>query len=892
MAMRRINSRSILSLICALLIAAGDLSFARSHIEAATKKRSTLRHQRSSTKHRAKRKKNLPLNSSKRPVSLPREMSEQEDTEARSDWFLSQRLYPSNTLPEDARRRAWESVSRMRTESQVTPAASRAWRAIGPSPTISAFRGWGVTSGRINAIALSPAHAQIVLIGSATGGIWRSTDSGASFVPVTDDQVDLAVGSIAFSKSNPSIVYAGMGDAKVGYLGSGVLKSTDEGRTWSRVSNNSLPAPGTISKIEVDPADSNRLYVAQYLRLADAKTTSSGVYVSADGGVNWQKTLTGGARDVVIDAANPRTIYAGLVRVEKEADATPGIYRSTDRGATWTNIYALSYDAGRRPDVKMAVTPANAQVIYCYAGGFIGSRFEARFVVSTNGGATWMDRGTSGFDTAQLGYNSYVVADPRDMNTVYLGSRDLYRTTDGGATWQNLTGNFFNYGDGFYSYVPENGKSHPDQHAFAFVPGSSLQFYIGNDGGISKTFDGGRTFQSLNSTLTLSMFIGIAIHPTDASLTIGGTQDNGTQRRFAQSTNWREVAPGDGGRAVINPLDPSVVFFTGIRGEVARYYDYGQSYDRHVAFGETFGEPQDNPRIAFYPPFTGNEVDSTLYIGTWRLFTSTDLGNTWSAPGGDMDLTKGVNERGRDVVTAIGISRSDARVIYTGSAQGRAMRTTDSGATWTDVTRGLPDRFITSVVVHPTNPQVAYIGVSGFNTTHIFKTTDMGATWTAASSGLPDIPVNALLIDPNSADTIYAGTDVGVFQSVDGGASWRDFSKGLPPVIVMGFAAQSNGLIQAATYGRGVYEIVAAERPVISSITFDGKKRMTIEGSGFDEDSRVLINGEDRTDFLRSVSDTSLRVVGKSKKLSLKEGDNSVQVINSNGASNVFTLKI
>jgi photosystem II stability/assembly factor-like uncharacterized protein len=875
------------------VIAAGNLWLALPSVEAQGKKRESIQ------SNNERLNKGLPARKFARrrlvppaPPAEPNQGRESiEEIEGRKDWFLFQRMYPSNTIPRDARLRAWESARRIRTESLITPAASRAWRSVGPIPTVSHYpNNWGVTSGRVNAIAVSPANPRIVVVGAATGGLWRSTDSGATFAPVADDQVDIAVGSIAFSQSSPSVAYAAMGDTKVGYLGSGVLKSTNEGRTWSRVSNSSLPSPATVAKIEVDPSDANRVYIAQYTRLATDRVTSSGVYVSTDGGVNWIKTLTGGARDVVIDAGNSRTIYAGLMRVDAAGDPPAGLYRSTDRGSTWTNILTAQYTIGLRRDIKIAVSRANPQMIYVYMGGFTVGRFEARLIASTDGGATWADRGTGGFDTGQFGYNTFIIADPANPSTVYLGSRDVYRSTDGGINWFNLTRNFFPVA-GFHDYTPEASKSHPDQHALAFVPGSSHQFYIGNDGGVSKTTDGGATFQSLNSTLTLTQFIGIAVHPTDAGLTVGGSQDNGAQLRN-QSGLWREISAGDGGRTVFNPLDPSIVFVTRVRGAVLRYRDGGQTFDDQVAYDETFGEPTGGARIAFYPPFVGNGIDQTLYLGTWRLFTSTDLGASWNAPAGDLDFTKGFTDRGADLLNAIGVGRADTRVIYTGSVQGRAMRTTDGGTTWTDVTAGLPNRSITSVAVHPTDPAIAYLSVSGFNAGHVFKTTDFGATWVDASSGLPDVPANALLFDPLSSDTLYVGTDVGVFRST-AGAAWEGFNKGLPPVVVTGFAAQPTGLIQVATYGRGAYEMAGLARPSIASASFNGKKRLTIEGSGFDESLRLIINGEERTGRISSVSETTVTVSGKMKKMGLKAGDNSIQIISSdNITSNVFTLKL
>jgi len=816
-----------------------------------------------------------------------------EDTDGRNDWFTYQRAYPFAAIPAEARRRAWEALGRMHTQSRVKATAVRRWQPIGPSPTVSAFSAnWGNTSGRINAIAVSPADARIVVAGSSTGGIWRSTDSGASFVPVSDNQVDLAVGSLAFAKNKPTLVYAGMGDSKLGYLGSGVLKSTDAGLTWARVSNTTLPSPGTIAKLEVDPTNSNRLYVAQYSRLATDKVTSSGLYVSSDGGVNWTKTLSGAARDIVIDPSNPRILFGGLSRLDADNDPPMRVARSTDAGATWTTSFnGDSYDVKLRQDCRVAISPANPQKVYAYYGGFIDDHLFANLLASTDGGATWADLGTGGFDTAQLGYNTYLVADPNDAKTFYIGSRDLFRTTDGGATWANLTGNF-SFNGSFYEYTPGASQAHPDQHALAFVPGSASNFYIGCDGGIYKTTNHGATFQSLNRGLTLTQFTSIAIHPNDATISLGGTQDNGTQWRYAQNNAWYEVFSGDGGRVVYNPLDPNVVFITYIRGNVYRYTGGGLYFDTQIAFTSSFGENSDPPRVAFYAPLVGNGVDATLYFGTWRLFINRDQSFTWTAPAGELDLTKGINDKGRDVLSAIGVARSDLNVIYTGSVQGRAMATTDGGATWRDITNNLPDRSITSIKVDPANPFVAYLTMSGFDAGHAFKTTDGGAAWRDITGNLPDVPANTLLIDPLDTRVIYLGTDIGVFR-MTGDTAWQPLTSGMPPVVVTELAAHPSGLIQAATYGRGAFELPAVAQPKITSVTWNGKKLLIVEGSAFDSGARLVINDIDRTDFIRSLSDTTIRLKSKAKALGLKAGDNTIRVTNSDGAAtNVFVLQI
>ncbi len=813
-----------------------------------------------------------------------------EDIEERDNWFAFQRAYPQKVIPAEARRKAWAGRLGGRFGIAAVTENAPAWRSIGPSPTNAFyFNNRGQTSGRINTIAVSPADPRILLIGSATGGIWRSTDGGSNFLPVSDNQADLAVGSIAFSKSDPAIAYAGMGDLSGGYLGSGVSKTTDSGRTWQRVSNQSLPSPGTIARLAIHPTDPNLVYVAQYTQLAGEDRIASGFYLSTDGGVNWQKTFNGRARDLAIDPADANTLYLGVIRRETdEEEVEPGLYKSSDGGNSWALILKTPYDERKSRDVRVAPAPSRPGTLYVFMGGFFGEGLDIRVVSSTDGGASWTDRGDAGIDRGGFGYNTYLAVDPTNADTIYAGTRDIYRSLDGGASWTNITQVF-----GAGGFTPLNSKTHEDQHDLAFSPANANEFYIANDGGLSKTFDGGNSFVSLNRTLKLSQFISLAVHPTNPDISYGGTQDNGTQRRLAGPDQWKEFSNGDGGRCVINPLDPGMVFITYIRGAVYRYVNDGQTFDRQIAWNPTFGEPDFNGRIAFYPPFTGNGVDSTLYFGTWRLFVSTNLGGSWITPAGDLDLTLGFTESGRDVLSAIAVSRSDTRYIYTGSAQGRAMASSDGGISWTDVTEGLPRRFITSIKVDPTDPAIAYLTVSGFGAGHVYKTTNGGAGWEDISGNLPDIPANDLIIDPVLSSILYLATDAGVFRTATAGVDWQEFNRGLPPVVAQAFTAQPGGLIQLATYGRGAYELTGEARSSITSVIFDGKKKMTISGSRLPDAPRVLINGKDQSSHIKTASDTIIKIKGKPNKLGLGPGDNRVQVTDSSGlATNVFILKL
>jgi len=777
---------------------------------------------------------------------------EREVIDARQQWFMMQRAYPFDAPPAEGRLKAWltrpKDGVRGKDGGVDTRAVAQSWRSIGPSPTTPAFpNNWGVTSGRLNSIAIHPAAPHIILIGASTGGIWRSTDSGANFVPVSDAHVDLAVGSIAFSKSNPSIVYAGMGDLYNGYFGTGVLKSTDAGATWARVSNNTLPPLGTTAEIEVDPANPNRVYVLQATRTMatsyndlnpDGNLYRNGVYLSEDGGVSWRRTLAGRPRDIAIHPTNPQILYVGmtLVDVTSTVQNPAGIYKSLDGGATWLPLPVFTATSGvNTSDVRIAVTPAAPERLYVVSG----TRTAIRVDISDNGGLTWSNRPTNGVDPGQFGYNAYLYVAPNDPNVIYIGTRDIYKSTNGGDSWASLTKNFSGVN---FGYNPTNSNTHPDQHALAFAPNDPNTIYAGNDGGISKSTNGGATFASLNASLTLTQFVGISMHPTDPNISYGGTQDNGTQRRIVGTNTWREFSSGDGGRSIVNAANPGMVFTTYIFGTVNRFTNNGSNFSGTIAENATFGEPMTGQRIGFYPPMVGNGVDATIYFGTYRLFTCTTCATSpnWTPPAGTTDLTKGAP----DVLSAIGVERkAAAQVIYTGSAQGRVMVSTDGGANWADRTSVLPNRFVESITVNPSNAAEAFITYGGYGTGHVFRTTDFGASWTniggtpGQPTAIPNVPVSAFLIDPNTPTTLYAGSDIGVFRSTDNGATWATFNNGLLPAVVTGFATSAGGVIQLSTYGRGAFELTNTFTYAISGRIFNAAGTpfsgvtMTLSGS-------------------------------------------------------------
>lgn len=718
---------------------------------------------------------------------------------ARARWMYEQRAYPFDAVPREARRQAWEEAVRVRLRavpSAIGAAPVPYWRPIGPLP-VRVDWPWKTATGRVKALAVSPIDPGLVLVGASSGGIWRSNDSGASFTPVTDEHVDLSVGAIAFAPSDPRVVYAAMGSD---FLGTGVLRSADAGATWQLVSGPTFAPRGTAIRVVVDSGNPDRLWVAQTSRqdAMSGQVFSSGVLLSVDGGVTWSTQLHGLITDFIAHPLTTETLLVGVSRPDQPG-LSRGVHRSTDGGATWSLLYSGDPDPGSQPNYTLAVTSGGR--IYVHAVITTETALRPRFLLSDDYGITWSQQTATSLPQAK---SAYLQNDPWNDATLYVGfhDRDGWKSVDAGATWQNMTRNINVNGH----FDPAGSTSHIDQHAIAFA-GNSNTFYLGNDGGAFLTRNGGTTFDTLNSSLSLVQAYRVNAHPFDANLLFLGTQDNGLERRLPDGS-WREVITGDYGTIVFNLNDPSRIISNYIFCTLVEFASNGDRYRNTISSTATFGEPSGEARVGFIAPFEQSRRTGTLYFGTWRLFLSRDFGDNWTAPAGTLDLTRGRS----DVLSAIGVSQLDPQLLYTGSHRGRVMVSRDEGLTWTDVTAGLPDRSVRAVVPHRRNPSVAYVAFSGYRSDHVFVTQDYGASWQSISAGLPDIPVNALLVDPSDDTILYAGTDVGVFRR-QGQGQWQPFMDGMPPVVVTSFDVTAAGRIVLSTYGRGVYELVVPSLP-------------------------------------------------------------------------------
>jgi uncharacterized protein (TIGR03437 family) len=805
---------------------------------------------------------------------------EQEAGERRRDWFYLQRAYPAKMIPFDAPLRMREQLereelrllqSRVAFNKALAPEQQLVWAALGPAPIAQGqtFSNPGApVSGRVPALALDPGYNgttnRTVYAGAAQGGVWRSTDNGANWIPLTDGQPSLAVGSLAIDPTNPNVIYVGTGEGNRSadtYYGLGVLKSTDGGATWAQftgpTSNREPFQPAFVNasmgQLVIDPVSPNTLFACTTFGstgsasdgVEQAPLGQVGLWKSTDGGVNWRNANPDGtngefsAHDTLIDPANHQRVFAAMRSV--------GLYRSTAGGepGTWEKLSGglpegnATNSTFRR--IKLAVGPpispsTNSTIYAAYAGS--DSNLLGIFR-STDGGTNW-SRVTSPQTAGQANYNLALTVDPADANIIYYGTSansvnnggTVFRSTNGGQNWTDLS-----RGDG-------SDGLHADTHDIVVSPANRNILFTSNDGGVWRTANAtGNTvvWKSLNPTLNITQFQSIALHPTNPNFVIGGTQDNGTNR-FTGQLSWDMIRGGDGGFALIDQSNPQVLYHTffnqsnagGERAQIGPEISLngGNTWVRRGCFGCSTQQGNFNPadRVGFYAPmalhsgFTG-QSGNVIYFGTHRLYRSSDQGVTWAGLGANSDgfgadLTKGAGAL--SAIAAHPNRANNEELVWIGTSDGTVQFTTNasavSSATFTNVTKApLPNRFVTDLALDPGNSQRAVVTFSGFNSVtpttpgHVFLTTNRGQNWRDISGNLPDVPVTSVAINPNDANTIYIGTDLGVFQTTNGGAIWERLGNGMPRVaaFMVRYQAATNTLF-AATHGRGVFRLTTS----------------------------------------------------------------------------------
>ncbi|MEN3331550.1 MAG: hypothetical protein V7641_915 [Blastocatellia bacterium] len=690
------------------------------------------------------------------------------------------------------------------------------WRSIGPANM----------GGRTADVEGVPGNPNIVYAGTASGGIWKTTNGGTTWTPIFERQNTISVGDIALEPNNPDVIWVGTGESNVRNsvsFGDGVYKSNDGGKTWRHMG---LKETMYISRIIVHPSNPDTVYVAA-LGHAFGPNEERGVFMTTDGGKTWQKTLyidaEHGAADIDIDPSNPNILYAAMWSFERKpwtfrsGDEKGGLYKSIDGGRTWQKLTkGLPKLMGR---IGVRVAPSNPDVVYAITEAKEGTLYR-----SDDRGESFKMMTKQASIVSRGFYYSRVRVDPTNENRVYAVASTLFVSIDGGKTFR-----------------PISGRTHVDFHAFWIDPKDPNRMWQGQDGGIAVSYDRGEHWEYVNN-LPIGQFYQVAADNRQPFYYVhGGLQDNGgwtgpsRTREPAGILNddWRMVNFGDGFFVLNHADDPDLYLSESQGGDVVRtnfrtreqqLVSPQPADDGGAAGGKKY-------RFNWNSPIIQSPHDkNTVWFAGNVVFKSTDFGKTWQPI--SPDLTTNNPERLKDSGGPVAIENTGAEYyctiislaesplqagsIWAGTDDGNLQLTTDGGKSWTNVVKNVKGVATGSPVSHVepsrTGVGVAYLAFERHMfddfRPYVFKTTDNGKSWTNIAGNLPDKAyVQVVREDPKNTNLLYAGTELGLFVSYTGGNTWMPLNlKNLPAVSVHDILIhpRENDLI-LATHGRSLW---------------------------------------------------------------------------------------
>ncbi|HSR99390.1 MAG TPA: hypothetical protein VLM79_20200 [Kofleriaceae bacterium] len=731
------------------------------------------------------------------------EPDEDEDKEvADNDYFYLQRVSRDGRIDLRARSRAIAHARLLKARAMAMAASSFApvgqWEQRGPLNV----------GGRVADVVGDPLDANKFYVGAASGGVWKTTDGGATFTPIFDDKGSLSTGALAIDPRDSNVLYVGTGEASPGggsvtYPGDGVWKTTDGGATWQHLG---LDNTVYIGRIVVDPKNPDNVFVAAMGHLY-SRNPDRGVYRSQDGGQTWTNVLfvsdIAGAVDLAIDPVDPRRIFAATwerIRFPTEriyGGPGSGLWLSTDGGTTWNRLAGGLPGPETEPSrIGVAISPSSPSTVYAVYYRKADTTLEALFR-STDGGVTWTPQQSTNLRNIlsnQGTWSGRVFVHPTNSLEVWVDGVGLARSTNGGMTFASV------------------GGLHADHHSQWWFPANPSIVLKGNDGGLYRSINGGTTWTHFEN-LPISQFYTVEAHPKEPFKVYGGMQDNGVKRTTTGALNdWSNVTGGDGFEVHVDPNSTQVIYSESQFGALRRSINGGASFTN--ATSGLSGRLNWKTPLAF-DPTPGNGLNTTVYLGSNVLFRSTNSAASWTAISGDLtDGNGGVGGVVFGSITALAVAPSNRNTIYIGTDDGNVWITRDAGHTYTRIDLTLPELWVTRIIVDPADDAIAYVTFSGFRVdqplAHVFRTSDRGGHWLNVSSDLPDAPVNDIVLDPRASSILYVGTDVGVFVSQNGGGSWSPLGAGLPDGVVVTNLKMIPGApptLLAATYGRSIYGI-------------------------------------------------------------------------------------
>ncbi len=702
-------------------------------------------------------------------------------------------------------------------------------RALGP----------GTMSGRITAIdgAVND-EGKTIFIGTAGGGVWKSTNAGASYKPMFDKYCQ-SIGAVAINQKNPSIVYAGTGESNMRNsvsIGNGLYKTTDGGDNWKKIG---LDSTEHISKIVINSENPDIIYVSVPGALW-CNSKHRGIYKSSNGGDTWDKIFyiddQTGCADLLMDPANPNVLFASMWQFRRQpysfssGGKTSGLYKSTDAGKTWKEI-TKGLPAKPFGRIAMALAPIDPKQMFA-----IVESENTGLYISSDAGETWKSQSAPLNVTARPFYFSTIVVDPKDPKRVYRPSFYFSYSSDGGYSFSEASS------DGTWV--------HSDMHALWINPSNTNVMYVGTDGGLYTSIDKGVTWQ-FNQGLPVGQFYHVAYDNQEPYNVYGGLQDNGSWMAPSAAPggigngSWSRVGGGDGFWTVPD-ADGKTVYSEYQGGNVSRVA-LGTLKSEFIQPQKTAAEKTDKLRWNWNTPIvTGAKNPKNLYIGAQFLYKSTDQGRNWKRISPDLTTDDKKKQKQEDsgglsedntsaenhcTIFTIAESSLDENQIWAGTDDGNLQVSTDGGTVWTNVSANVSkcgiagQSWVSSIQPSQFDKNTVYATFEnhmyGDFKTYLTKSTDMGKTWKRLNSPEFTSFAHKIKEDPENRNLLFLGTEMGLFASIDGGELWFRMKNKMPEYAMVRdiqINPKTHDLI-IATHGRGIY-ILDDIRP-ISSLTKD-----------------------------------------------------------------------
>ncbi len=704
-------------------------------------------------------------------------------------WYYDQRAFPLGYIPNDWRNKAYKHIASFNQPNAMAKTTqSLTWTSLGP---------WNI-GGRVRAIVVDPTDPNTVYIGSVSGGVWKTTNGGSSWLPLDDQMANLAVCSMVMDPKDPKTIYAGTGEGFNNYdamQGAGIFKTTDAGSTWSQLPSTNNTNFYYVNRLAIDSSN-GALYAA----------TLYGLFKSTDGGDSFTNPIPskygqignmGSCADVVISYTSPTTIFASFGLFLQSQ-----IWRSNDGGKT----FQFNYQKLANGRIELASSPSDPLTVYASFMNLNSNEIDS-LCVTNDGGNTWITKivpgpnseGTPSYTANQGWYNNAMTVDPDNAGTIYVAGIDTWKSLNYGINWTQISN--------AYASKSSLPSVHSDIHTLVFAPSNHNIIYLGCDGGVYNSTDRGKTWTGMNNNLAITQFYSGAVSPVFNSTTYyGGAQDNYT---LMSSSNgqWRLIMGGDGGDVNVDFSNPNNVYaerpnFTFLKSiKAGNGFSYAQT---GIPINSSTHETTD--RTLFITPFSMDPNNSQILVaGTYRIYRTTNAAGNWTS------ISPDLSGDGYSKVSAVTVAKGNSKIIYAAYTNGKIWVTQQADTNWTEIdqisTNGTPLAYCTSLATNPTDDGTVYATYSGyFARDKVFKSTNYGQTWTNVSGNLPNIPVQCLVVNPNNLQNLIIGTDLGIFTSFDGGKSWTQDNSGLANVAVFDLDYRaSDNTIFAATHGRGMF---------------------------------------------------------------------------------------